>query len=530
MYSRSNEPNLGKVQLEKTEIQPFTFEQQYNTFQRSGYAADTGSSEIMGDLAGYRNENAGGVVGKHSKKKRKKDEILNDVREWEEDEAADEDGPWAVYRDDDGGEAAAESDRIRKVAAAKRSKAETAGHGNDDGDARDEHDAAASGSNAVPGVHVLEPDEEDEKWERVNERKIGHVLPPRPARGSQVRDAQSTFHGTAQARDYQGRAWHSVPAGLKAEQLGETHECFIPKRCSKKLTGHTKGVQALEFFPGTGHLLLSASMDGKCKIWDCHSDFAVRRTYAGHAEAVRAINMSNSGQQFLSSGFDRVIRHWDVETGQALGTFSNRKMAYSVKYYPRDNHIFLAACSDNKIYQWDVRSGEMVQEYNHHLQPCNTVTFIDEGRKFVSTSDDKKILVWEFDIPVPIKYIAEPNMHCVPAVSLHPSGQYFAGQSMDNNIVVYDCAEGRVRQVRKKTFHGHNNSGYACQIGFSPNGKFLVSGDGLGKLYFWDWKSTKCYRKFHAHDHGPCAAAVWHPLQPSRVASCGWDGIIKIWE
>lgn len=53
----------------------------------------------------------------------------------------------------------------------------------------------------------------------------------------------------------------------------------------------------------------------------------------------------------------------------------------------------------------------MCQEYNYHLQACNTINFFDEGRKFVTTSDDKKMLVWEYDIPVPIKYIAEPEMH-----------------------------------------------------------------------------------------------------------------------
>ena len=79
-------------------------------------------------------------------------------------------------------------------------------------------------------------------------------------------------------------------------------------------------------------------------------------------------------------------------------------MAYDVKFYPRDNNLFIAGCNDNKIYQWDIRTGQICQEYNHHLQPCNTVTFFDDGRKFVSTSDDKKILVWEFVIPVPIKY------------------------------------------------------------------------------------------------------------------------------
>ncbi|RYG56244.1 hypothetical protein EON66_03355 [archaeon] len=30
--------------------------------------------------------------------------------------------------------------------------------------------------------------------------------------------------------------------------------------------GHNKGVQVVEFFPGTGHLIMSASLDGKVKV------------------------------------------------------------------------------------------------------------------------------------------------------------------------------------------------------------------------------------------------------------------------
>lgn len=77
----------------------------------------------------------------------------------------------------------------------------------------------------------------------------------------------------------------------------------------------------------------------------------------------------------------------------------------------------------------------------------------------------------------------------VPSITVSPNGQYFCGQSMDNSIVTYQV-DG-VKQMRKKTFRGHNNSGYACQVGFSSNGKYIVSGDGQGKLNFWDWKSGK---------------------------------------
>jgi pre-mRNA-processing factor 17 len=88
----------------------------------------------------------------------------------------------------------------------------------------------------------------------------------------------------------------------------------------------------------------------------------------------------------------------------------------TVRFHPHDNNTFICASSDNKLYQWDIRAGTMTQEYNYHLQPCNTLLFYDDGRKFVSTSDDKKILAWEFGIPVPIKYIAEPEMHRYAAI------------------------------------------------------------------------------------------------------------------
>ena len=38
------------------------------------------------------------------------------------------------------------------------------------------------------------------------------------------------------------------------------------------------------------------------------------------------------------------------------------------------------------------------------------------------------------------------------------------------------------------------------------------------------------YRKIHAHDNGPCIGALWHPLKPSWMFTCGWDGLIKLWD
>jgi pre-mRNA-processing factor 17 len=66
-------------------------------------------------------------------------------------------------------------------------------------------------------------------------------------------------------------------------------------------------------------------------------------------------------------------------------------------------------------------------------------------------------------------------------------------------------------------------------VGFSPDGRFVLSGDGEGKLWFWDWKSHRVFRSFKAHDK-VTIGAVSHPLETSKVATCSWDGTIKYWD
>lgn len=71
------------------------------------------------------------------------------------------------------------------------------------------------------------------------------------------------------------------------------------------------------------------------------------------------------------------------------------------------------------------------------------------------------------DIPVDMKYIADPTMHSMPAVTLAPNLKWLGCQSMDNKIVIYS-ALNRFKLNRKKTFKGHMVAGYACGLDFSP--------------------------------------------------------------
>ena len=289
-------------------------------------------------------------------------------------------------------------------------------------------------------------------------------------------------------------------------------------------------MSAIRFIPRTAHLLLSAGMEGKVKLWEVSGARRLLRTYAGHGQAVRDICFSNDGTKFLSASYDRYVRLWDTETGQCIRKFGNKRVPYCVKFHPQDSkqNLFVAGTAEKKVVCVDINSGHTVQEYDRHLGAVNSITFVEGGRRMVTTSDDKSMRVWEWDIPVEIKYIAEPGMHSMPAAAVHPSQKFMIFQSLDNQIVTYSASD-KFRPLRKKVFKGHLIAGYACQVGFSPDGSYVLSGDSDGHVFIWDWKTARMYSKFKAHE-GVCIGDEWNPYSPSRVATCGWDGLIKYWD
>ena len=149
---------------------------------------------------------------------------------------------------------------------------------------------------------------------------------------------------------------------------------------------------------------------------------------------------------------------------------------------------------NKNIFQWDTRdSKNPTQNYEEHLGSVNSVLFIDGNRRFVSTSDDKMLFFWDYGIPVVTRRVAEAHLQAVSSTALHPDGQWFIAQSMDNTLQVYGAIDKTSMFTRKK-FTGHYNSGFSIQCNFSPDGQFVISGDGSGQLCVWDWKTTKIYK------------------------------------
>ncbi|CAD6565121.1 MAG: hypothetical protein ASARMPREDX12_005700 [Alectoria sarmentosa] len=472
---------------EEAAISDATFANQHRTFQSRGYAQEPNANgALVGDLASAEKYGGRNIVQlKASRAKRQRQtkgdpSIVDGEGRYM--------GPWAKYQED----------------------------------VQYEDEAALA-------EEELASDEEyiDESVAPVN-------MAPMSKAATNYQDDHSNqetteFHGSSLI-DYQGRSYMHAPRDIDVDLYKEQglERTFHPKKLIHTWKHGTKPINALRFIPSTNHLLLSASADAKIKIFDVYRDRELLRTYSGHTKSVSDVNFNPTGTQFLSGSYDRYMKIWDTETGACLSRFKSGAIPHCIKFNPSSPHEFLAGMSDKKIIQYDTRSGEMTQEYDHHLGPINTITFVDEDRRFITTSDDKSLRAWELNIPVPIKFIAEPHMFALTAAAPHPSGKSVCFQSGDNKIVVY-AATDRFRQNRKKEFRGHNTSGYAIDIDLSANGDWVSSGDSGGWVCFWDYKTCKMHHKIRAGE-GAITCVQWNRQTTSRVATAGLEGIIKYWD
>ncbi|ETN38770.1 uncharacterized protein HMPREF1541_06808 [Cyphellophora europaea CBS 101466] len=498
--------NVLTGHAEETAISESTFRTQHRTFQSLGYTQDPSQNgAFVGNQAAIEKYGGKDVIQLgHSKEQsaaiRAKRQKRGDASVVEGDGMYL--GPWAKYQSDDVAYEQAELDADRELAS-------------------------------------------DEEW--VEE---GIVPTPMPAPskdttayGEDTSTTETTeFHGASE-RDYLGRTYMHVPQDLDIDLRKEpgSIQNYAPKRLIHSYKYHNKPITTLRFIPKTSHLLLSASADTKIALWDAYHDRTLLRTFSGHSKAITDANFSPSGTTFLSASFDRQMKLWDTETGKCISRFTTGKTPHCLVFQPEGNE-FLAGMSDKKIVSFDVRSGELTQEYDHHLGAINTLVFVDEGRRFISTSDDKSLRAWEWGIPVPIKFIADPEMFALTRACVHPSGKYVAYQSGDNQIVVY-AAGDKFRQNRKKGFRGMNTAGLAVDVAISPDGGIVASGDSGGYVCFWDWKTGKMWHKFLAtegkfggkgKEEGrvgePVTCVVWNEQESSKVATGGRDGVVRYWD
>jgi hypothetical protein len=175
---------------------------EYQRYQRDGYALDSTSNYVLGDVDAYEAEKRKGVPSDYKAKKRKKPDPVTALAALDDEEDDIAAGPWAAYEDPVKAQMNAEMEI--KIQQNMLNLAPTAADAPPPSSSSSSAAASSSSSAAVKEpaaaapvadsstTYIVEPEEEDEMWEKKNERKLRGVLPPRCAARSPLHNARAT--------------------------------------------------------------------------------------------------------------------------------------------------------------------------------------------------------------------------------------------------------------------------------------------------------------------------------------------------
>jgi WD40 repeat protein/serine/threonine protein kinase len=246
---------------------------------------------------------------------------------------------------------------------------------------------------------------------------------------------------------------------------------------------------------------------------------------------------SPDGDQVLTVG-GSYARLWDIDTGQAIQTFSPHGPLTHASFSPADT---LAATTgvDGAVKIWSVAEqaddwGQVrlkipqAHRKDDRAYPVNSAVFAPASaggdHLLLTAGDDGSARIWDLQGPKPL----QQNLFPHPAPVLH------AIFSPDATLVATACADGAARIWHVATGEGQilgertsHNLAVRC-VAFSPDGKRLATGSDDNTIKIWDVPAQTQITLLTGHA-ASITSIVFSP-DGRRIFSGSQDAMAKVWD
>jgi WD40 repeat protein len=251
----------------------------------------------------------------------------------------------------------------------------------------------------------------------------------------------------------------------------------------RTLTGHGDWVSAVALSPDSRHAL-SGSGDRMLRLWDLRTG-QLLRTFTGHEDEVKAVAMSPDGRQAVSGSHDGTLRLWDLQTGRLLRTLAGHEGMVFALAMGSDGRQAISGSRDRTLRLWDLQTGQLLRTcVGHEDGVCAVAITTDSGRAF-SGSRDRTLRLWDLQTGRLLRTLAG-HEGMVFAAAVSPDGRHGLSGSDDRTLRLWDLQTGQLL----RTFVGHE--GGVNTVAMSTNGRHGLSGSDDRTLRLWDQEMRVC--------------------------------------
>ncbi|KAJ3375043.1 hypothetical protein GGF31_005765 [Allomyces arbusculus] len=307
-----------------------------------------------------------------------------------------------------------------------------------------------------------------------------------------------------------------------------------PWKLMRVISGHTGWVRSVAV-DVSNEWFVTGGGDRLIKIWDLASG-QLKLTLTGHISPVRGLAVSARHPYLFSAGEDKMVKCWDLETNKVIRHYHGHLSGvYALNLHPTLDLIATGG-RDSTIRLWDMRTKQQVHVLTGHSQTVGTL--LTQGSEFqlVSGSFDSTVKLWDIRMGK-CKGTLTHHKKSVRALAMHPNESTFVSGSPDNIkqwVMHKDDPQSEFPNVRfVQNFSGQQ--GIVNCLAANHEGVLFSGGDN-GSMHFWDWRTGYNFQSlFTTAQPGSLASeagifAATFDQTGSRLITCEADKSIKIWK
>ena len=235
---------------------------------------------------------------------------------------------------------------------------------------------------------------------------------------------------------------------------------------------------SLAFSP-KGDILASGSVERVVKLWDIRSGDCLA-TLEGHEYPVLSLAFSPDGTELVSGSGDTTLMTWDVENHSRLHHMKGHGFYVVTCDWDPEGSRIVSGSVDANICEWDAESGKMIQRHNEHRAAVHQVRFSPDGSRLVSGSSDLHMILWDSSSkPMKVEHILQGHSTEVRALSFSEDAKYLASGSSDKTIYLWD--------IETLSIKGEATTiGEIDGIEWYPKTQSFLTSDGSGAIIRWE--------------------------------------------
>lgn len=274
--------------------------------------------------------------------------------------------------------------------------------------------------------------------------------------------------------------------------------------------GHFDAMNSLAYSPD-GSRVVTASDDGKVKIWDVVSGFCLA-TFDEHQAGVTDVAFAKRGQVMFTSSLDGTIRAWDLIRFRNFRTFTSteRLQFTSVAVDPSGEVVCGGSLDSFEIHVWSVQTSQLLDQLAGHEGPISALSFgAETDAKLASASWDKTIRIWDIFSRQQASEPFDLSSECL-SLAMRPDSKEVAVSSLDGKITFFDIENGKmVREIdgkrdivqgrhREDLFESKNSKRgkHFTTIAYSFDGLSMVAAGNNNTICLYDLPNQVLLKRF----------------------------------